>query len=160
MFTGPHCFLRKEKRFERKATAFVVYDALSEHVVSQTLDFTGVAVDEDAEMMGSGHFEQCIEILGLTSSMRRSSYGWHAEQLNFAEYIAIISREGNANLDFMAEARRAGLGRHSPRPETTRPCDSHKIVPAIGADDLQTKIAALRTFLHAETKVLVSIDHC
>ena len=49
------------------------------------------------------------------AAAKRCSYGWHNEQLTAAEYVATISREISANLNFMAEARRR------PRPGVLHP---------------------------------------
>ena len=61
------------------------------------------------------HFDKCQNSVPAFATAKRCSYGWHEEQLTAAEYVAHVSREISANMDFMAEARRR------PRPGALHP---------------------------------------
>lgn len=110
---------RRWKRGRRTHIVLSQIPKMSVGVMSVILNFVGHLVNDEGEivLLGNdvGHFAKCENIVGAFGSAKRCSYGWHDEQLTAAEYVAHVSREVSANLDFMAEARRR------PRPGVLHP---------------------------------------
>ena len=111
---------RHRRKFGRrnKVVCFEI-PKLSVRVTSTILNFVGHLLAEDGDVVllanDVEHFENCQNLVLEFSTAKRCSYGWHDEQLTSAEYVAYVSREISANLDFMAEARRR------PRPGVLHP---------------------------------------
>ena len=121
MFLGGRRPLTRHRRKHGRRTTFVRFamPKLSICVTTSILNFVGELIDEDGDIVLVGntveHFEKCQNSVTDFSTAKRCSYGWHEEQLTAAEYVAYVSREISANLDFMAEARRR------PRPGALHP---------------------------------------
>eukprot|EP00435_Cladocopium_sp_Y103_P048899 s1096_g14.t1 len=118
----PVARVRKPQRARGKRASQLrgyVLPRFSVRVMTGILDFFGVVVDDGKEQTLIGnpqeHFTTASAVLSLGGSVRRASYGWHAEQLSAAEYVAVVSREVSANLDLMSEARKR------PRPAQVQP---------------------------------------
>ena len=113
MFTEPNRpkTRRTWKQGRRKRTVCSTVPLVSERILGNIFDYVGHLTTEDGEAVLLGntpeHFDTCVlHRPDLAAAKRWCSYGWHNEQLTAAEYVATISREISANLDFMAEARR------------------------------------------------------
>ena len=92
---------------------------VSLRVMTAILNFVGHVVNDDGDIVlvanDAEHFKICQSLVVEFGTAKRCSFGWHDEQLTAAEYVAHVSREVSANLDFMAEARRR------PRPGVLHP---------------------------------------
>ncbi|CAL1153389.1 unnamed protein product [Cladocopium goreaui] len=110
---------RTWKQGRRKRTVCSTVPLVSERILGNIFDYVGHLTTEDGEavLLGNSpeHFDTCVLHRPDLAAAKRCSYGWHNEQLTAAEYVATISREISANLDFMAEARRR------PRPGVLHP---------------------------------------
>ncbi|CAL1152198.1 unnamed protein product [Cladocopium goreaui] len=121
MFTEPNRpkTRRTWKQGRRKRTVCSTVPLVSERILGNIFDYVGHLTTEDGEavLLGNSpeHFDTCVLHRPDLAAAKRCSYGWHNEQLTAAEYVATISREISANLDFMAEARRR------PRPGVLHP---------------------------------------
>jgi hypothetical protein len=110
---------RTWKQGRRKRTVCSTIPLISERILGTIVDCVGHLTTEDGEAVLLGnipeHFERYVWCIDQLAAAKRCSYGWHNEQLTAAEYVATISREISANLNFMAEARRR------PRPGVLHP---------------------------------------
>ena len=101
---------------KRRVTAKAyVMPLFSHRVMELILDCLGSVLEDDNEITAIGSSQEHFDRCGLGRNTRRTSYGWHAEQLSAAEYVAFACLDVNAHLDTMAEARRR------PRPAQMQP---------------------------------------
>ena len=155
----------------RKAVVLGEIPKFSERVIATVLNFVGFLISDEGEtvLVGntSDHFDSCHEKHPELRSAKRVSYGWHDEQLTSGEYVATVTCEVSANLDFMAEARRR------PRPGVLHPtatdekddvglqgefCDAEDLddVQNPDIDELEQEASALRPDIQYKPVLAIS----